>query len=75
MLIKHSVLSSSSVKLKLSISKIRTLFADLFGTPRLKICLKQGILLRFMSERMPYELDYFEPYLKSEHSLGLQIIF
>ena len=61
MLIKHSVLSSSSVKLKLSISKIRTLFVDLFGTPRLKICLKQGILLRFMSERMPEELDYFEP--------------
>ena len=61
MLLKQSVLSSGSVKLELSISKITTLFADLYGTPLLKICLKQGILLRFMSERMPEELDYFEP--------------
>ena len=61
MLLKQSVLSSSSVKFELSISKITTLFADLYGTPRLNICPKQGILLRFMSERMPEELDYFEP--------------
>ena len=61
MLLKQSVLSSSSVKLELSISKITTLFADLYGAPLLKICLKQGILLRFISERMSEELDYFEP--------------
>ena len=61
MLLKQSVLSSSSVKLELSFSKITRLFADLYGTPQLKICLKQGILIRFMSERMPEEMDYFEP--------------
>lgn len=61
MLLKQSVLSSSSVKLELSFSKNTTLFADFYGTPQLKICLEQGILLRFMSERMPEELDYFEP--------------
>ena len=59
MILKQSVLSSSSVKLKLSISKITTLFVDLYGTPRFDegLTLETSAFLPFTVANLRFQLS------------------